>query len=79
MDEPEFKMYPEPIGIVMTGVKVLEPDIWTVRRVPGKRTWLNWFPKDQVVIEGKYFIMTGDYEENVRAAYQSGNKLRFIR
>lgn len=75
----EFKMYPEPIGLVMIGVKVLKEDIWTVKRVKVKRTWLNWYPKDKAIIEGEFVTMTGDYEETVRAALATGYKLKFLR
>lgn len=45
---------------IMYGVKEFEPSTWKVRRIKGKRTWLNWFPRDQLEFSTDYVVMTGD-------------------
>lgn len=63
---------------ILYGVKELKPDVWKIRRIKGKRSWLNWYPKDQAEVTMEFISMTGDYDELLEAAALSGAKLEFI-
>ncbi len=76
--DDQFKMYPEPIGLVLTGTKEWKSDIWRIKRIKGKRTWLNWFPEDEFEISTDYLMMRGG-EELIDAAVLSGVMLEWVK
>lgn len=45
---------------VMWGVKELKPIVWKIRQIKGKRTWLDWYPRDQLEFSTEYVTMIGD-------------------
>lgn len=41
------------------GVSCDRDTVWKVKRIPGRRTWYNWFPRDVLEISTEHVTMCG--------------------
>lgn len=56
------------------GFKEIKSERPVLRRIKGKRTLLNWFPKDQAELKYQHGTIFGDYDVVINAALMAGER-----
>lgn len=63
---------------VLYGFKELKQIKYTLKRIKVKRTWLNWYPKDQGILENDFVSLTGEFDDIADSALRAGIRFTVI-